>query len=65
MFQLLVSAIFSFIILSETGEYFKSRLTYNGFLGNVTESLSVVWPAEDAGKFIVNKVLHGVTLLLI
>lgn len=46
-------------------QMFQSQLTYDRFMGNATESLSITGAVEAAGKVIVNTLLHRVDLLLI
>lgn len=41
------------------------KLTYDRFMGEVTESLSVIGAVEAAGKVVLNTLLHGVHLLLV
>lgn len=42
-----------------------NRLTYNRFLGDVTESLSIGQTVERAGKVIVHTLLRRVKVLLV
>lgn len=63
--QMLVSSTVSYVRYQETEQDFQTQLTYDGFIGDVTESLSVIGAVEAAGKVVFNTLLHRVDLLLI
>lgn len=62
---MLVSSTVSYVRYQDTEQHFRSQLTYEGFMGDITESLRVTGAVEAAGKVEVNALLCRVDLLLI